>query len=459
MDERRILRLRNLRRTTAAALAGLLLASAAAFSPARPGAQRPGDGPVYRVPVSGVIELGLAPFIERSVEEAEAVGARAVILDIETPGGRVDAAQRIVDAVREAEVPVYAFVNRRAFSAGAMIALATDGIYMIPGAVIGAATPVTGSGEKAPEKIVSAMRSEMRALAEARGLDPRVAEAMVDESIAIPGVVDAGKLLTLTTAEAVRVGYAQEVADWAALVDALGLAGADVRSMETNWAESVVRFLTHPLVAPWLLSLGFLGLIIELKTPTFGLAGLAGLASLGLFFGSHVILGLAGWEELILLGVGLVLLGVEIFVVPGFGVFGLSGIVAVLASIYLSLVGHLATGVDYSQAATMLSATILIFLVGAWTLVRLLPRNTRFARSGIMLADQASRETGYLSAAVREDLVGKAGVAVTDLRPAGTGQFGDERLDIVADGAWIARGTPIRIVRSEGYRHVVRAEG
>lgn len=443
------------------AIVPALAAFIAAALPAAVRAQSgvPGEGPVFRVPVTGTIELGLAPFIERSIAEAEAAGARAVILDIETPGGRVDAAQRIVNALGEADVPVYAFVNRRAFSAGAMIALAADAIYMVPGAVIGAATPVTGEGEKAPEKIVSAMRSEMRALAEARGLDPRVAEAMVDEDIEIPGVVEAGKLLTLTTDEAVRLGYAHEAADWDALLATLDLHGAGVHLAETNWAESIVRFLTHPLIAPWLLSLGFLGLIIELKTPAFGFAGLAGIVSLGLFFGSHMILGLAGWEELILLGAGLVLLGIEIFIVPGFGVFGLVGIAAILASLYLSLIGSMATGFDLSQAAMILSAAIAIAIVGAWTIARLLPRNERFQKSGIMLGDRLSRETGYLSAPVRDDLVGQQGVALTDLRPAGTGRFGDERLDVVAAGGWIAKGTPIRIVRSEGYRHVVEAEG
>src|SRR5688500_10169635 len=171
------------------AAAGFLLLAALAT----PGmAQKPQKGAVVRVPVHGVIELGIAPFIARSIREAEAEGARAVILDIETPGGRIDAAQQIVNAIKEAKVPVYAYVNRRAFSAGAMIALATDRIYMRPGSVIGAATPVDGGGTKAPEKIVSAMRSEMRALAEARKLDPRIAEAMVDVSIAIPGVVEKG---------------------------------------------------------------------------------------------------------------------------------------------------------------------------------------------------------------------------------------------------------------------------
>src|SRR5690606_29662365 len=158
----------------------------------------------------------------------------------------------------------YAFVNPRAFSAGAMIALAADRIYMTPGAVIGAATPVDGAGNVAGEKMISAMRAEFRALAEARGLDPQVAEAMVDPRIAIPDLVDAGELLTLSTTEASRVGYADGVVSGeAALLTELGLGGAAVTAAETNWAENVVRFLTNPLVAPLLLSLGMLGLMIE----------------------------------------------------------------------------------------------------------------------------------------------------------------------------------------------------
>jgi membrane-bound serine protease (ClpP class) len=440
-----------------AVLGGALFPAARPLGAAQP-TERPGP-PVVRIPVSGTIELGLAPFVERSLKEAEAAGARAVVLEIETPGGRVDAAQRIVNAIREARVPVYALVNRRAYSAGALIALAAERIYMVPGAVIGAATPVDGAGKKASEKMVSAMRSEMRALAELHHLDPRIAEAMVDEEVGAPGLVEAGKLLTLTTEEAVRVGYAAEVADWPALVSALELDGAPVVEAATNWAEAVVRFLTHPLVAPLLLSLGFLGVLIEFKMPHFGLAGITGVLALALFFGSHYLLGLAGWEAFLALGVGIALLGIEIFLVPGFGFFGISGILAVLAGIYLSLAGKLATAADYARAASSLSVTILVVLVTGWALLRRLPRSRRFARSGILLGEEMSREQGYLSAAVRDDLLGVLGVALTDLRPAGTGQFGDERLDVTADGNWIAVGTPIRIVRAEGYRHVVRAEG
>lgn len=442
---------------TAAATAALFLLGATGPAPAIPRATQDGGRLVYRVPVQGVIELGLAPFIERSLREATVAGADAVILDIETPGGRVDAAQRIANALRDSEVPTYAFVNRRAISAGAMISLATDGIFMREGAIMGAATPVSGEGEKLPEKYVSAMRSEMRALAEARGLDPRIAEAIVDEDIEIDGVIDRGKLLTLTAAEAAELGYAAQVADWDELVSVLGLADAEVHTTEVNWAESVVRFLTHPVVSPLLLSLGLLGLLIEIKTPGFGVPGAAGLLSLAMFFGSHTIIGLAGWEEVILLIAGLALLTVEMFIVPGFGVFGIAGILGILASMYLSMIGELATGADYGQAAGALSASLLIVLVLGWVLVRTLPRSGRFRRSGILLAEDASRSTGYISAAARPELVGAVGVALTDLRPAGAAEINGERIDVVAESNWISAGTSITVVRSDGYRVVVRA--
>ncbi|HET9949885.1 MAG TPA: ATP-dependent Clp protease proteolytic subunit, partial [Longimicrobiales bacterium] len=348
-----------------------------------PGALR-AQATVYRVPFTGVVEHGLAPFVERSLAEAAAEGAAAVILDMDTPGGRVDAAEQIADAIGDADVPVYTLVNRRAFSAGALIALSSDGIYMRPGSVIGAATPVDGTtGETAPEKIVSAMRSEMRALAEARGLDPRIAEAMVDPDIEIAGVVDAGKLLTLTTEEAVEVGYATAVEDLPALLSRLDLDGARVVTTEANWAERVVRFFSNPVIAPFLLSLGFLGLLVELKTPSFGMAGAAGLLALALFFGSHLIVGLAGLEDILVFGVGLVLLGVEVFLIPGFGIFGVLGALGILGGLYLSLMGSLPTTADFTRAGLVLSTTVLLVAVTAWVMIRRLPRNSRLAKSGI----------------------------------------------------------------------------
>ncbi len=421
------------------ALATALLA----FQPVSASAQQ---ALVYRIPVTGTIELGLAPYIARGIEQAHAERATVIVLDIDTPGGRIDAAQQIVRAVTGSELPIYALVNTHAWSAGAVIALAADSIYMTPGSSIGAATPVTGGGQKAPEKIVSAMRSEMRALAERRGLDPRIAEAMVDEEIAIDGVIEEGKLLTLTAQESVQLAVAVAVVeDLDALVERQELAGAAVETVGINWAEQLVRFLSNPFVAPLLLSIGTLGLIIEIKTPSFGIAGFVGLASLAAFFGSHLIVGLAGLEEVILLGAGLVALGIEVFVVPGFGVAGMIAILCIGSAIFLALIGNLPTWGDVTRASGILFTTAMIVVAAIYVLVRHLPAARR--SRGIFLRAATDRAHGYIAGSTRDDLVGLEGVAITDLRPAGTVKVGDERLDVVSDVGFVARG--------KSYRHVV----
>jgi membrane-bound serine protease (ClpP class) len=410
---------------------------------------------VYRLAVFGVVENGLAPYVARGLREAAAAGAAAVYLDMDTPGGRIDAAERIADAVRASDVPVYAWVNPRAYSAGALIALSTRSIYMRPGAVLGAATPVDGQGTKASEKMVSAMRGEFRALAEAHGLDPRVAEAMVDDRVEVPGVNEAGRLLTLSTNEALRVGFAKaSVASEAELLRAIGMPGARVLTIEPNWAELVVRFLTNPLVSPLLLSLGVLGLVFEIKTGAFGLGGLVSLVSLGLFFGSSFLVGLAGWEEVILLGVGLLALAIEVFVLPGFGAAGVLGAVAITAAILLAMIGGSPSTADVTQALIVLGASLAITAAVAYAWIRHLPNSGRFA--GLFLRGGAHQADGYIAALPRADLVGLDGVAVTDLRPSGTAQIGHERVDVVTEGEYVPQGRAVRVVRSEGYRHVVR---
>lgn len=410
---------------------------------------------VYRLGVSGVVENGLAPYVIRGLREAAKENAAAVYLDIDTPGGRIDAAERIADAVGASKVPVYAYVNPRAYSAGALIALSSRGIYMRPGAVLGAATPVDGDGIKASEKMVSAMRGEFRALAEARGLDPQVAEAMVDERVEVPGLDDAGRLLTLSTNEALRVGYAKAApAGQAELLAAIGLPGAHVVSLTPNWAELLVRFLTNPLVSPLLLSLGVLGLVFEIKTGAFGIGGLVSLASLGLFFGASFLVGLAGWEEVILLGIGLVAIAVEVFILPGFGAAGILGIVALAAAVILAMIGSSPSAGDVTQALMVLGASLVITIAVAYAWLRHLPNSSRFG--GLFLRGGAHQADGYIAAPPRSDLVGQDGVAVTDLRPAGTAQIGPERVDVVTEGEYVAQGGAVRVVRSEGYRHVVR---
>jgi membrane-bound serine protease (ClpP class) len=408
---------------------------------------------VYRVPVTGTIELGISPFIKRAIAEAEEARARAVILDVNTLGGRVDAALEIIDAVSAAQIPVYALVDPRAISAGALIAISTDSVFMTPEATLGASTVVDASGSKVSEKAQSVMRAQFRALAERRGLDPRVGEAMVDENIAIEGLTQKGQLLTLTTAEAERVGYGIPVTGFDDVLTRLGLTGTTVVTPTTNWAEALVRFLTHPAVAPILLSLGVLGLVIEIKTPSFGLAGTVGLVSLGAFFGSHLIIGLAGWEELILLGAGLIALGIEVFVIPGFGLAGIISIACITSAVFLALISHLPTWADVARASGILAVTVGIIIAAIYTLVRHLPTSTRWR--GLLLQAETAREEGFVAAEARADLIGQRGIALTDLHPSGTAQVAGERFDVVSEGGFVPRGASVRVIRSEGYRVVV----
>lgn len=287
---------------------------------------------VYVIPVEGVIDLGLAPFIERVLTEATQAHAAAVVLDIDTFGGRVDAAVLIRDALLRAKVKTVAFVNRRAISAGALICLAAETIVMAGGGTIGAATPVQiglpgGPAQPVEEKTVSYMRKEFRATAESRKRPPLLAEAMVDADVEIPGVIEKGKLLTLTTDEALQHKLADVRAETLdALLTALNLPDVEVRRMSETWAESLVRVLTHPIVSSLLMALGVLGLIVEIQTPGFGVPGGFGVVCLALFLWGHWLVQLAGWEELLLIAGGLLLLAIEMFVTPGFGISGPSGL-------------------------------------------------------------------------------------------------------------------------------------
>jgi membrane-bound serine protease (ClpP class) len=252
------------------------------------------------------------------------------------------------------------------------------------------------------------------------------------------------------------VKYAKaEVEDESALLAQVGLAGAEVKRVEINWAEIVVRFLTNPLVSPLLLSLGVLALLAEIKAGTHGLGLLVGFVTLGLFFGSSLILGLAGLEEVILLGLGVMAVAVEVFLLPGFGVAGVLGALLIGAAIVLAMLGNFPTGGDVVQALAVLGASIFITLAVAYAWLRHLPNSRRF--SGLIHQDSAQAAQGYVSALPRAELVGKLGVALTDLRPAGVANIDGEKLDVVTDGDYIASGARVEIVRSEGYRHVVRS--
>jgi membrane-bound serine protease (ClpP class) len=416
---------------------------------------------VYVAPIEGLIDLGLAPFVRRIVEEAETNGAAAVVLKINTFGGRVDAAVLIRDTLLGAKVKTVAFVDKRAISAGALISLACHVIAMGDGGTIGAATPVQlggrgGSTQPTDEKTISYVRKEFRSTAEFRKRPPLIAEAMVDPDVAIPGLVEKGKLLTLTTNEALEHKLADFRADTVEdVLKRLGLAGAEVRRVSENWAEQLVRFLTHPILSSLLMTVGMLGIIVELRTPGFGVPGAVGITSLALFFWGHWLVRLAGWEEILLVGIGLLLLAVEIFVTPGFGLTGVLGIVAMIAGLTLSLVGAGATAAIVIGAIARVAVSLLIALVASVVLLRFLPK-LPFGRQ-LILHTGLGADTGYASAPESDrQWLGKHGTAVSPLRPAGIADIDGKRVDVVSQGEWIDATTPIEVIRVEGNRIVVR---
>jgi membrane-bound serine protease (ClpP class) len=416
---------------------------------------------VYVATVSGMIDLGLAPYIERVLSQAQAHNAAAVLLDVNTFGGRVDGAVQIRDALLAAKLPTIAFVNPRAISAGALISLAAEKIVMANAGTMGAAAPVQGGqpgGEAKPagEKTVSYLRKEFRTTAETRGRDPLVAEAMVDVDVAIDGLVEKGKLLTLTTSEALERGIADARADSIeAALAAVGIENADVRHTSANWAEQLVRWLTHPVVSSLLLTVAMVGVIVELRTPGFGVAGGIGLLSLGLFFWGHWIVALAGWEELLLVAAGIVLLVLELFVVPGFGILGFLGLAGVAAGLVLSLIGEGTNTAFLILSLTRVGAAMAVAVVLSLLLLRFLPRLP--GGRSLILETRLATAGGYASPPESDRTwLHCRGRTLTPLRPAGIVEIDGERVDVVSTGEPVDAGETVEVVRVDGNRIVVR---
>ena len=408
----------------------------------------------------GMIDPGITAFVERVVEDANAAGVDAIVFDIDTFGGRVDAATVIRDAIVDADALTIAFINKRAISAGALIAMSCDKIVMAKGGEIGAVTPVSGAGEKAGDKYVSVMRAEMRATAERTGRDPEIAEAMVDERIEIPGFSEVvGRPATLTTSEALHYRVADETAE--TIIDVLriyDLDNAKIVEVEINWAEHVVRILTHPVVTSILLSVAIFGLIAKVRTPGWGLGGTMALVALSLFFGSHLVVHLAEWDELLLFVVGLVLLVVEIAFIPGFGLVGLGGIACMVASLALTRLPGLdwVKVEDVSAVVGQLAASMIGAIVLAAVAMKSLPKLAAFNR--LVLASETRASEGYVSAPRERDgeLLGMEGVTLTVLNPTGVGQFDSRRVDIIAEGEFVEPQRTVKVIEARGTRVVVR---
>ncbi|XID95379.1 nodulation protein NfeD [Paenibacillaceae bacterium WGS1546] len=413
-------------------------------------------GSVYVIPVHQTVESGLASFLERALTEAAEAKASLVILDVDTPGGRLDTAEDIGKLIRGSAVPTVAFVTGKAASAGAYLALNADQIAMAPNTVIGAAMIVDGAGNAVNNpKLISMWSEEMSAAAESKGRNPAIAVGMVDpnrvvELKEIGETKQKGEILSLSADKAFKVGYAdklagtvEEVAEWK------GLADRPIVEFNPSLAERVSAFVTGTGFSTLLLVIGIAGVVIELIVPGFGAPGIIGLLAFGLYFFGQSIAGFAGMEAMVLFLLGIGLLVAEIFV-PSFGILGILGIAGLIAGITM---GAYDTGNALRSLgnATLVAAVVVVIFAylfrkrGVWN---------RF-----ILSEQLTADRGFVPQSSREHWVGRTGVAMTPLRPAGTAEIDGEQLDVVSSGGFIERGTPLRVVAVDGTRIVVKASG
>lgn len=418
------------------------------------------EGPVYVVPIEGPIDNVLARYVDRAIGDAESASASLIVFHIDTFGGLVDAADHIRKSILDAGPATVAFIDKNAASAGALISYANDKIVMVPGASIGAATVVEGAGgEAAPDKYQSYMRGLMRSTAEANGRDPRIAEAMVDETLEIEGVSPAGSVLTLSAAEARRLGVADAVlTDLDAVVRGAIPGDVSVTRHRATGTERLLRFLSSPILQSILMLMMMGGLYFELQTPGVGFAGAIAAIGASLFFAPHYMMGLVESWEIVLFGVGVLLLMAEIFIIPGFGVAGITGLILVVGSLFAALVGNV--GLQFPDTHQLASAiltmavTLVLLIVLMFSIGRYLPRSQRFNQ--LVLAPELSSISGYVSADTVEALKGKSGRTLTPLRPSGAAEIEGERVDVIASGEFIPSGTDVEVVRVRGSRVEVR---
>ncbi|MEM1093353.1 MAG: NfeD family protein [Bacteroidota bacterium] len=420
-----------------------------------------GDGEVFVVPVHGTIDKPLSMYLERALADAEEAGAAVIIFDIDTFGGLLDAADLIRKDLLDTTIPTVAFIDKNAASAGALIAYATDRIVMVPGASMGAATVVEGmSGEAAPDKYQSYMRGLMRATAEAKGRDPQIAEAMVDETLEVEGISEAGQVVTLSAQEARKLGVADAILPSIdAVTEALGLAETTQVAHRESGAERLLRFFANPVLQSILMLMMMSGLYFELQSPGVGFAGLMAAVGAALFFAPHYMLGLVESWEVALFVLGVILIAVEIFVIPGFGIAGISGLTLVIGSLIAALIGNV--GFDFptadgiGRALSTLAATMVLFVVLLFSMGRYLPQTRRFNR--LVLAETVGNGSGLALPMMAETtLLGEQGLTVTALRPSGTADLGGERLEVVSGGDYVEPGTRIEVVRVRGQQVMVR---
>ena len=420
----------------------MVLGTVLSFAPAFGLGEATGNDVVV-VPIHGTIDTGMEHLVQRAVAEAADDHARAILLDVNTFGGLVDAATNIRDALYASKVPVDAYVSERAWSAGALITLAAGKIIMAPGSSIGAAEPIP----KTP-KTVSALRAEFEATAERAQRDPKIAGGMVDANLAVPPYKKPGAILSLTADDAVRARFVNGIAmtqDDA--LRQLDLTGAKLVTPAYTFGERLARFATNPEVSGMLLSLGFLGFLIELQT-LHGIAGAVGAAALALFFGSHVYAGFSNTLVVLLAVAGIILIMLELHVFPGHGISGIAGALALIGAVFLAFGGIPFVFVTAQALAIAIVLSALVF----WGASRIFPESA-WLRRIVFAAEQGP---DYVASADYHALLGKTGIATSYLRPAGVATIDGRRVAVLTEGDFVQEGTAVTVTRVEGARIFVR---
>jgi len=404
---------------------------------------------------------------EKAVADAKARHADILLLELNTFGGELDAADKIRTLLLNAPMPTMVFINNNAASAGALISIACDSIYMASGSSFGAASVVNQNGEIMPDKYQSYMRSLMRATAERNGRNPDVAQAMVDPDIVVPGISASGKVLTFTTEEAVRHGYCEGVADSrAAVMQTAGIEHYEIHEQQLSWIDKLINFLVNPAVSGILIMCIVGGLYFELQSPGIGLPLVVAIIGALLYFAPHYLEGLAQHWEILLFLAGVALLMLEIFVIPGFGAAGISGIVLILAALVLTMVFNVGFRFNFnpnvdsalyiakSVAIVMVSTTVGFFL-SIWLGKKILTAETRFGT--LALKTELDTQEGFSAQDLHlQQYVGKTGRAATFMRPAGKVEIDGVLFDATSMLGLIDKDAPVEVVKFENAQLVVK---
>jgi len=401
------------------------------------------EGSVYVIPIRGEITPAMAAFVARNIELANTARSKGIVIEISTLGGRADAAMGIKTAILDSEVPVTVFIEDRAVSAGALIAISATTIIMAPGSHMGAAEPIPND-----PKAVSAIAAEFKGAAEARGRDPQIAAAMVDRNIVIPDLTEAGSILSLTAKEAYDTGYANALLnDRAEVLEYLGLEAVHINEVFPDFRIRIAQFLTRHEIASILLTIGMLAFIVEIFAPGFGLPGIIGLISFALYFGGGFLAGHTEWWPIMLFALGVGLLIAEA-AMPGFGILGISGVIVVFASLILAAPDPVRglTSVGIAFIASVIAVPILGKIFGWAQLLN------RFVMTEVLTAEAVSVP---IYADVKIPALGETGITVTQLRPAGMVEFGGARYDCLSDGEFIPPGTNVKVVQATASKIVV----